>query len=115
MKSIVSFFLILLPGMLKWIFPLPENFSIGFWMEIFIIFSIALLIESLFRDSTSWAELIRIGSSILLAGASHAFFYKISQVTDYPFTLYWSEGNRFFDYSALFGSYRYLLPEGEID
>ena len=113
MKSIVTFFLILLPGMLKWMLPLPENFSIGFWMEFFIIFYIALLIESLFHESTSWAALIRIGSSILLAGAAHAFFYKISQVTDYPFTLYWSEGNRFFDYSALFGSYRYFLPEGE--
>src|SRR4030042_4064358 len=42
LKSIVTIILILLPGMLKWILPLPENFSIGFWMEIYIIFCFAL-------------------------------------------------------------------------
>ena len=57
--------------------------------------------------------MIRIGCYILLAGAAHAIFFKLSQVTNYPFTLYWSEGNRFFDYSTLFGEYRYNLADGE--
>ena len=113
-KSIVIIVLILIPGLVKWIIPLPVNFSIGFWMEFFLIFLIALVIASQTdSNGSSWHEMIKIGCFILLAGAGHAVFYKFSQVTNYPFTLYWSEGNRFFDYSALFGSFRYSLPNGE--
>jgi hypothetical protein len=114
LNSAIPIFLILLPGLVKWILPLPVNFAIGFWMEFFIVFLIAFLIVYLFDISESpWQELIKIGCYILLAGAGHAIFYKLSQVTNYPFTLYWSEGNRFFDYSALFGKNRYNLPDGE--
>ena len=115
LKSIIIIVLILLPGLVKWILPLPLNFSIGFWMEFFIIFLIALfIVYQTNTNRSSWHELIKIGCYILLAGAGHAVFYKLSQVTNYPFTLYWSEGNRFFDYSALFGSFRYSLPDGEV-
>jgi hypothetical protein len=115
LNSAIPIFLILLPGLVKWILPLPANFTIGFWMEFFIVFSVALLIVYLFDvvDESPWKALIRIGCYILLAGAGHAIFYKLNQVTNYPFTLYWSEGNRFFDYSALFGGFRYILPDGE--
>ena len=113
-NSAIAFFLILFPGFAKWILPLPANFTIGFWMEFFIIFSIALLIVYFFdKDESPWKALIRIGCYILLAGASHAIFYKMSQISNYPFTLYWSEGNRFFDYSTLLGSSRYFLSDGE--
>jgi hypothetical protein len=105
----------LVPGLVKWILPLPLNFSIGFWMEFFIIFLIAsFIVYQTNTNRSSWHELIKTGCYILLAGAGHAIFYKISQVTGYPFTLYWSEGNRFFDYSALFGSFRYSLPDGKV-
>ncbi|MDP2966704.1 MAG: hypothetical protein Q8N39_11835 [Pelolinea sp.] len=113
-KSLAALLLILMPGLVKWILPLPENFTIGFWMEFFIIFTIAILIKYLLiEDKSSWKSLLRIGCYTLLAGASHVIFYKLSQVTSYPFTLYWSEGNRFFDYSTLFGSFRYILADGE--
>lgn len=80
-------------------------------MELFFVFSIALLIVYFFeKEESSWQALIKIGCYILLAGAGHAIFFKISRVTNYPFTLHWSEGNRFFDYSALFGGFRYILP-----
>ena len=115
LKSIIAVVLIFLPGLVKWIIPLPVNFSIGFWMEFFLIFVIALIIASQTDlNRTPWIELIRIGCFILLAGAGHAAFYRLGQVTGYPFTLYWSEGNRFFDYSALFGGFRYSLPNGEV-
>jgi len=115
LKLFIAVFLILLPGLVKWILPLPANFSIGFWMEFFLIFLIALGITSQSNmNRASWHEMIRIGCYILLAGAGHSVFFKFSQVTNYPFTLYWSEGNRFFDYSALFGSSRYSLSNGEV-
>jgi hypothetical protein len=114
LRSLTILLFILLPGLVKWILPLPENFSIGFWMEFFTIYVIALLINFLLNENkSSWRSLLWIGCYILLAGASHIIFNMLSQVTSYPFLLYWSEGNRFFDYSTLFGSYRYLLESGE--
>jgi hypothetical protein len=38
---------------------------------------------------------------------------EFSSVTDYPFSLSWSEGNRLWDYSLAFGRDRYILPAGE--
>ncbi len=115
LRAIFIFVLLLLPGLLKWILPLPANSAIGFWMEFLLIFLIALFITHRLDVAilSPWHELIRIGCFILLAGACHAVLYKLCQVTDYPFPLYWSEGNRFFDYSALFGSFRYNLPVNE--
>ena len=114
LNSFTALILILTPGLVKWILPLPENFTIGFWMEFFIIYSNAIFIKFLLpKDESPWLEVLSIGCYILLAGTGHAIFYKLSQVTNYPFTLYWSEGNRFFDYSTLFGSFRYILANGE--
>lgn len=38
---------------------------------------------------------------------------KFLHVVNYPFPIYWSEGNRFWDYSVLFGRARYLYPTGQ--
>ena len=83
----------------------------GIFLNIFNCPDLLLTLSDI--DESPWQALIRIGCYILLAGAAHAVFFKLSQVTNYPFTLYWSEGNRFFDYSALFGEYRYNLTDGE--
>ena len=49
--------------------------------------------------------------SILLVGAIFLIGDKFKEVIDYPFSLYWSEGNRFWDYSMLFGKDIYTYPE----
>ncbi len=48
--------------------------------------------------------------SILLVGAIFLIGDRFKEITDYPFSMYWSEGNRFWDYSLLFGRERYLYP-----
>ena len=35
--------LVLLPGLLKWILPLPANFTLGYWMELLLIYSTAII------------------------------------------------------------------------
>ena len=55
----------------------------------------------------SFADLLR---GLLLSGASFAFLSAYTQVTAYPFSLSWSEGNRLWDYSLLFARRRYLYP-----
>ena len=46
-------------------------------------------------------------STILILSA------KLQYVVNYPLPIYWSEGNRFWDYSILFGRARYLYPTSQ--
>jgi hypothetical protein len=48
----------------------------------------------------------------LLGGAVIGAAIPLAGVTNYPFSLGWSEGNRLWDYSILFGRARYLVPPG---
>ncbi len=57
-----------------------------------------------------WGTLLAV---ILLTGSLFALAANLRQVTDYPFSLGWSEGNRLWDYSMLFGRSRYLIAPGQ--
>ena len=106
--------LVLLPGLIKWVLPLPQNFTFGYWEETLLIYGFALLATDLFlkpEDNDGQALLIT-AALVMASGAGHAILLKLCQVTSYPFTLFWSEGNRFFDYSTLLGSYRYQTTDG---
>lgn len=48
-------------------------------------------------------------AALLLASSAFAVAISLQNVTDYPFSLGWSEGNRIWDYSMMFGRGRYLL------
>jgi len=50
--------------------------------------------------------------SILMAAAS-VIGVELHGAVDYPFQLSWSEGNRFWDYSIMFGKDRYRYPSEE--
>ena len=55
----------------------------------------------------SWSAILT--ALVLVAGAC-AFFAPLARVTSYPFSLGWSEGNRLWDYSILFGRHLYDYP-----
>ena len=48
--------------------------------------------------------------SIILFGVVSLFSKVFVPVTDFPLSLYWSEGNRIWDYSVLFGRDLYIYP-----
>jgi hypothetical protein len=48
--------------------------------------------------------------SLLLFSSIHLLAYRLTGVTSYPFALFWSEGNRLYDYSVFLGSNRYNYP-----
>jgi hypothetical protein len=56
---------------------------------------------------TGWREVL---TSILLTSSVFVIAVAFINVTDYPFSLGWSEGNRLWDYSILFGRSRYDYP-----
>ena len=49
-------------------------------------------------------------AGLILAGSTFTLAWAFVQVTDYPLTLTWSEGNRMWDASILFGRDRYIFP-----
>ncbi|MBI3173604.1 MAG: hypothetical protein HYZ25_07795 [Chloroflexi bacterium] len=61
------------------------------------------------RGATPLAwEALWLGS--VLAGAAAALTGYLLEVTSYPFSLTWSEGNRMYDWSVMFGRGRYIYP-----
>ncbi len=54
-----------------------------------------------------WREAL---AAALVVGAVIGAAIPLAGVTSYPFSLGWSEGNRLWDYSILFGRERYIFP-----
>ena len=50
---------------------------------------------------------------LLLSGSAFSFISALVGVTDCPLSLFWSEGNRIWDYSILFGRNLYDYPPGQ--
>lgn len=51
-------------------------------------------------------------AAILLSGSVLVIGSALTEITDFPFSLGWSEGNRLWDYSLLFGRHLYSFDPG---
>jgi hypothetical protein len=72
-----------------------------FWLAFFIKKGNALL---------GWTELL---AAVLLTSSGFVIAVAFINVTNYPFSLGWSEGNRMWDYSIMFGRSLYDYPGGK--
>ncbi|MBE7433558.1 MAG: hypothetical protein HS100_06560 [Anaerolineales bacterium] len=57
-----------------------------------------------------WKPLL---ASLILASSAFTIAVSLQNVTDYPFSLGWSEGNRIWDYSMRFGRDRYGIADDQ--
>jgi hypothetical protein len=80
-----------------------------------ILASISVLLLGVLLTKTEGGFLDWTAGLAALAAVAGAvvFFSPLARVTDYPFSLGWSEGNRLWDYSILFGRHLYEYPDGE--
>lgn len=60
------------------------------------------------EDALEWRGLL---SALVMISGAIVFILSLGNVTSYPFSLGWSEGNRWWDYSILFGRDIYIYPE----
>ncbi len=74
---------------------------------------LVLLAFLLTSGSTFFSFAAAVGA-VLLSGFSFTLAANLRLVTDFPFALGWSEGNRLWDYSMLFGADRYQLAPGQV-
>lgn len=86
----------------------------GFYLRILIWGLVttlaAILITHGNKELLSWSNLF---CALLVSGALIVIAAAFSTVSDYPFSLGWSEGNRLWDYSLLFGRDRYLYSSNQ--
>ncbi len=94
--------------------PFLRGLADGVWMRLAIYIPVVLFASFLcpYRPGrgSGWSLIF----SALLAGLFVQMGAYFSQVSSYPFSLTWSEGNRFYDYSLVFGQDRYNYS-GEIE
>ncbi len=73
-------------------------------------FSNILLGWTLTKDRNSFINWTAGLSALVLMAGTYTIFVSLNGVTSYPFSLGWSEGNRLWDYSILFGRHLYNYP-----
>jgi hypothetical protein len=112
-------------GPLRWIFfalflILPVYFlQYTFWGKVLhgpylrlllVGFSSILLAWIFTQESTTFISWSALLSAFVLVSGTYILFVPLIKVTNYPFSLGWSEGNRLWDYSILFGRSLYDYP-----
>jgi hypothetical protein len=68
---------------------------------------LGFLLTSTADEPLSWNGFL---SGLVLISGTITFILSLGNVTSYPFSLGWSEGNRWWDYSILFGRDIYIYP-----
>ena len=74
-----------------------------------LMLSLSAIIAGLVVSENSSRALPRIAFSLLLGASVFAVAQRLILVTNYPFKLYWSEGNRLWDYSLYFIRDQYMV------
>jgi hypothetical protein len=94
-------------------------FGFSDWSPVFATTWLRALIALVFLGGMVWLaaggskrtwDWTGILSSLLIFGSALVLCFYYKNVIDYPMTLSWSEGNRLWDYSVLFGKSLYLYP-----
>ncbi len=87
----------------------------GTYLRVFIWSILVLLLGMLLSRSDderliTWEALLK---GLLVSGTTFTLASAFSSVSSYPFNLYWSDGNRIWDYSVLFGRDLYNYPQDQ--
>lgn len=76
----------------------------------FVAASLAIFLKA-DHQLISWFTLL---TALLLTSSAFSIAFAFINVSDYPFSIGWSEGNRMWDYSLLFGRYLYDYPLDQV-
>lgn len=76
---------------------------------IFVAFALAVFLKS-GQALLSWPALL---AALLLTSSVFSLAFALINVSDYPFSIGWSEGNRLWDYSLFFGRDLYDYPANQ--
>lgn len=109
LRLVTAVIFALLPGLLVYYTPIGLMFS-GLWVRVFLVATCLGAATILVGGTQRGSWYFRFVGIALCCGAGLVLAREFSMVTDYPFSLSWSEGNRLWDYSLMFGRDRYIIP-----
>lgn len=85
----------------------------GLYFRLLLWASTVFLLSSFITHGDSLIEWKPLLASFILASSAFTIAVSLQGVTDYPFSLGWSEGNRIWDYSMRFGRDRYGIADNQ--
>ena len=93
----------------------PEGHPVIFPMMRILVFLVCNVLAGFFltKSENKLLAFSPLALSFLISGTVFILVDNFKDVTSYPFSLTWSEGNRIWDYSLRFGKDRYIHPAGE--
>ena len=110
LRYVVCFIILVFPSYLLMYNRFGE-YTIGYWFRLALLLLASLLGTWLLFGKQSWWDwLLRFSILVFVAGAFFAAIGWLSAANNYPFSQGWSEGNRIWDYSLMFGKARYINP-----
>ena len=101
----------LLPGILYNFMRSCEPYK-GLWIRIFLCGSF-LFFASWLWDRENAVHFQSLLSCTLIFSTGFVLLTQFHDITNYPFSIGWSEGNRMWDYSVLFGKDLYDFPQDQ--
>jgi hypothetical protein len=90
-----------------------EIFSGSFARVFLYIVTVVFMAWMASGDENNHFEAAGVIASAFLFSGTFFLFLSFQYVRDYPFPFYWSEGNRMWDYSLMYGRRLYLYPLDE--
>lgn len=109
LRGVRWFFFLLLSAAPTWLFlgPFSEYFTIPIFR--FVVYLMIGVSAAAFIQTRDRKPVASLALGILIPAFMFILFQKVQYITDYPFSLGWSEGNRLWDYSLYFGLSRYTI------
>lgn len=107
----VSVMFCLFPGVLYNFIRSSEPYQ-GLWIRVFLS-GFFVILAAWFWERESSLQFSSLIFCSLLFSAGFVLLTQFHDVSDYPFSIGWSEGNRMWDYSVLFGKSRYNFPQDQ--
>ncbi len=84
----------------------------GLWIRVFVC-GLAVIAASWLWERNGAVSFASVIPCALVFAASFALLTQFHDVSGYPFSIGWSEGNRMWDYSVLFGKDLYNYPQDQ--
>jgi hypothetical protein len=85
----------------------------GLYFRLFIWIFTALGLAIFLQTGPHLLKWTSLLTALLLTSSAFSVAAALINVSDYPFSLGWSEGNRMWDYSMMFGRHLYDFPQDE--
>lgn len=82
----------------------------GIYIRLFTWLNLVYLLAFLLTSDDRWASWRGLFRSVVLTSLAFGLASVFSNIVSYPFGLFWSDGNRLWDYSLIFGRERYNYP-----